>query len=146
MKKRFLSLVENVKQTGIVEALLLSSNPKEFRKIWKDFSEENMILFGMVNDWAYDVKSSNSYPIFKKAEKLENPMEIVVTIHMIDEVFLDEHEIFQDWYDLTEELERMGTNSGKALARHIRERDIIHMSAERIFSHLNALKALQTIE
>ena len=48
MKQRFLALVEEVKATGISQAIYNTSNAEELKAIWKNFLDENQELVAKI--------------------------------------------------------------------------------------------------
>lgn len=132
MKEKFLALIEEVKNTGIVEELYKTSNAKELTAVWQDFYAKNQQLIAKINDWASEYKNSGAKAIFKEGETIENPMEIAVCIKVIN-VDVSECEIFSDWKDLLHQIEKIQNDFAVAVANFIKHEIIYIITAKDIF-------------
>lgn len=130
MKERFLALVEEVKQAGIVEALQKTSTAEEMSAEWNKFLDENQDLCTRIRDWANEFKGL----IFEEDEELENPLEIVAVIHIIKDEYVSEVQIFEDWDKLVDAVRGINNDFAIAVADCIDVEYIHLITAEAIFS------------
>lgn len=134
MKEKFLVLVKEIKNTGIVEALYKTSNAEELKATLQEFCTENQKLIKNIKDWASDFKASGTGAIFEKNEAIDNPMEIAVCIKIINDIDVTECEIFGTWVDLMHEIESIGNDFAAAVAYLIDSMLIYEITAEDIFN------------
>lgn len=133
MKEKFLALVEEVKNTGIVEVLYKTSNAEELTAAWQKFSAENQELIAKIKEWATEYEDSGAEAIFEEGETIANPMEIVVCIKIIDDCDVSECEIFSEWTDLLCEIENIQNDFAEAFATLFKRFLICYITAEKIF-------------
>lgn len=94
----FLEFIEELKKSGIAQALYNSSTPEETVSLWAKYSSENEDFFARVKAWAerrdeyFD--TLETFPLFEKEEKLDNILEIGLMIFIVkDEWLLSEEDI-----------------------------------------------------
>ena len=131
MKKSFLALVKEVKDTGIANTLCHTTNPKELKDAWKKFEEENPVLFYKVKDWASKYDYS---PLFAEGEEFQDPVEIAVVIRIIDDYDISECEIFEECDDLTHAIEELPGVFAEGLGKILYHTLICEIIAESIFA------------
>lgn len=135
MKEKFLALVEEVKNTGIVEVLCKTANAEELTATWQKFLDENQELIAKVKEWATEYKNLDAEAIFEEGETIANPMEIVVCIKIIDDCyFVSECEIFHDCEDLNEAIAGIENDFVAAVKDFIEDDYICYITAEAIFN------------
>ena len=133
MKQKFLELVKQVKETGIAEALLKSSNAEELKKAWKEFEENNKELFEKIRNWSVDYNKGNKDSLFAQNDEIENPIEIAVIIYIIGDEDTSELEIFSDYEKLTDAIAKIDGIFAQGLAKLAEEICICYITAEDIF-------------
>lgn len=130
MKEKFLALVKEVKDTGIANILCNTTNPEELKAVWQKFVGENSELFQKVQDWASEY---DGVSLFEDGEEFEDPIEIVVIIHMINDSEISECDIFENYDDLTYAVEDIPEEFAERLASCISSEMICEITAEDIF-------------
>lgn len=134
MKTKFLALAEEVKQTGIAETLYKTSNVEELKEVWHRFLNDNHELITKIKGWADEFRKDRCEEIFACEEKLDNPMEIAITIYIIDDWDnISEFELFDDPYDLTEAIKNIGNPFTSTIANLMYEGFITDIMPEVIF-------------
>lgn len=134
MKEKFLALVEEVKVTGIAEALYKASNAEEFHAAWQKFLDDNKELCTKIENWGTEFKDSGSAWIFDTGEELENPMEIAACIIVINNEEISECEIFEEYEDLVTAIAKIGNNIAIAIAKVAEGDYFCNITAEQVFS------------
>lgn len=124
MRKEFLALVEKVKATGIADALCKAATVDERVTLWVKFDEENQDLFKEIVSWSVEFNKNACDPIFKKGEKVQNPLEIAVCISISGTA---EDDIFENWEDLQSEIRNLGNGYATDLADAMDEMDIAYI-------------------
>lgn len=138
MKKRFLELVNEVKETGVVEALYVTSNAEELKKAWRQFADENQELFEKIKQWANEFKETSHPPIFKIDDELENPMEICVVIFIFDDIgYVSEKQIFENFNCLVKEIKGIRNDFARTVEYFARISFICKLEAEEFFIGLD---------
>lgn len=139
MKEKFLSLVEEVKNTGIVEVLSMATTQEEFESAWRKFEEENIELFEKLNSWADEFRSSEEefLCLFEDREEIENPMDIVIVIYIIgDEYEISECHLFEDWVgQFQQKIAEIDNGFYKKIAELMLTEYICNIKAADIFSY-----------
>lgn len=138
MKEKFLELVEEVKNTGIVEKLtsLYDASDKEgFKAAWQAFLDDNQEIFRKIKDWASEFKDLGCEAIFDYEEYISNPMEIAVCIKIIDDFDVSECELFEHSSDLTDAIEKIDNDFANAVADRIYYRMVFNITVENIFRY-----------
>jgi len=97
-RDEFLAFVEELKKSGIAQALYNSSTPEETISIWEKYSSENQELFAKIKSWAEGRSEYfNTYepvPLFEEDEKMESILEVGLMILIVkDECILLEEDI-----------------------------------------------------
>lgn len=133
MKQKFLALVEEVKETQIVEALYEVSKAEQIYNLIQKFSSDKKDLCTRIKDWANEFKESDSEAIFKAGEKIENPMETVVVIYIINDSYVSEEEIFEDCEDIEEQTRDISNDFAKLVANVIGQHLICSIQPEDVF-------------
>lgn len=133
MKEKFLALVEEVKNTGIVEALYKTSNAEELTAAWQKFSAENQELIAKIKEWATEYEDSDTKAIFEDGEQIADPMEIAVCIKIIENSWVSEEEIFCNWEDLAKKIADIESDFAAAVAKLMYDNLICEITAEDIF-------------
>lgn len=133
MKQKFLALVEEVKGTGIVEALYKASNAEELTAAWQNFSAENQELLKKASEWGYEFKKAEVEYLFEDGESIEDPMEIVVTIRIAGNK-VSECDVFEAFENLVNALEDLETDFANAVAECVSVNYIYDITAEDLFS------------
>ena len=139
MRQKFLALVEEVKNTGIVQACEEASTAEELAEVWRNFSGENQDLCTRIREWATEFQEAGSRAILWEGENFENPLEIVEVISIIGDENVTECEIFSNWVRFCRAVEEVGTDYAVAVAYCIAENYICNITAEDIFSEKEAL-------
>lgn len=137
MKQKFLDIVKEVKDIGIVGKLsvLYDNSDKEgFKAAWQKFSDDNPDLFEKIKDWASEFKDSKCEEIFAAGESFENPMEITVCIFIIGNGDVSECEIFGEWEELIDADREQGDNFAQKVADFADNDMICNISIEDIFN------------
>ena len=133
MKERFLALVEKVKQSGVAEKAQAVSTAEELLAIWQEFSDGNQELYTKTKDWASEFKEEDSYYIFMKEERIQNPLEIVAVICIIKDRWVSEDEIFENPENLREAIEEIDTDLAYAIADYMCWGLLSDISIENLF-------------
>lgn len=133
MKSKFLGLVEEVKELGLVEALYKTSNKEELSSVWKNFWSINKVLSEKIHDWADDFKKYESEPIFDMGETIENPMEVAAILSITSDDEVTEDDIFEDCSDFENGLKDEDHDLAKTVADILHDCYIEEISAEDIF-------------
>ena len=134
MKERFLALVNEVKTAGIASALKATTNASEFEAVGQKFSEDYKELFEKIAAWAEEFRNSECGRIFDEEETIEDPMEIAVILHIInDEDCVSEVEIFEKYQMLVDAIRDIGDEFSAAVAELADEDYICYITAEKIF-------------
>lgn len=100
-RSEFLEFIEELKKSGIAQALYNSSTPEETVSLWAKYSSENEDFFARVKTWAerrdeyFD--TLEFFPMFDKDEELDCILEIGLMIFIVkDECLLSEEDIDPD--------------------------------------------------
>lgn len=134
MKKEFLELIEEVKQTRIVSELAKNYNAEGLKEIWRKFISENPDLLEKIKEWAQKYKESGSKEIFEEGESIRNPIEIAIIIFIIGEDYKGvESKIFARWEDLAEMACMFANDFAQSVSYNIRRFYICEITAENIF-------------
>ncbi len=134
MKKRFLELVNEVKETGVVEGLCNTSNAEELRKVWREFADENQELFARIKQWAKEFKENSHPAIYELGAAVENPMEISVVIFICDDIgYVSEKQIFENFSDLINAIKTIRNDFARTVEYFARISFICKLEAEEFF-------------
>lgn len=137
MKEEFLELVNEVKDTGIVEILedLYDASDKEgFKAAWQKFSDENQEIFTKIRHWANDLDICFLDAIFEENETIENPIENAICIFIIGNQSISEVTIFEDWIVLQDAIRDLKNGFATAIANFMEESLICEITIEDIFN------------
>ena len=141
MKEKFLTIVEEVKATGIAESFCKTSNAEELTLVWNKFIDENSDLIQKIKEWAEEFKKIDRGCFIEREDTVENPMEIAITIFIIDDVNnLSECTIFEDYEDLISAMRGIGGCFYEAVANLVEEDYICEITAEQIFKAIEELR------
>ena len=94
----FLVFIEELKKSGIAQALYNSSTPEETISIWEKYSSENQELFARIKSWAEGrseyFDTYEPVPLFEEDEEIECILEVGLMILIVkDECILLEEDI-----------------------------------------------------
>ena len=141
MKEKFLTIVEEVKATGIAESFCKTSNAEELTLVWNKFTDENSELIQKIKEWAEEFKKIDRGCFIEREDTVENPMEIAITIFIIDDkVNLSECAIFEDYDDLISAMREIGGYFYEAVANLVEADYICDITPKQIFSVIEELK------
>ena len=114
-RNEFLAFIEELKKSGIVQALYNSSTPEETISIWDKYSSENQEFFARIKSWAEGrveyFDCCEPFPLFKEDEEIEYLLEIGLIILIIkDEFIFLEEDINQGFNEKLIELLKKSSN------------------------------------
>lgn len=114
-RNEFLAFIEELKKSGIAQALYNSSTPEGTISIWEKYSSENQELFARVKSWAEDRSEYfNTYepiPLFEEGEEIECILEVGLMILIVkDEGILLEEDINEGFNEKLIELLKRSPN------------------------------------
>ena len=134
MKEKFLALVEEIKTTGIAEALCKASNVDEITTAWQKFKDENPELFRKINEWATEFVDGGCNPIFKCKEDVKMPMEIAVCIYIMGEN-ATECTIFDEGNDFVKALYATNEKNASAVGHFVYDNFLFYITPEDFFKY-----------
>ena len=137
MKEKFLALVEEVKKTHIVDEIYKTSNADELRLLKLRFADKHSEIFANVKNWAIEFDDFGEVPIFFAEEEIQNPMEIVIILQIIDDIWTSEEELFENEDKFSEALNKQNNRIATAIANLMRKNLICNITAEDIFSYID---------
>lgn len=123
--------------------MLKCSSVEEIESAWQKFEAENSELFNAINDWKdeYSEKKEETEAIYEISTEIENPIEIAIIIHILDDSDVSECEIFNDYEELIEKIREIGGDFAEALADLIEDEYICSISAEDIINKIEENKS-----
>ena len=108
--------------------------------VWNKFIDENSELIQKIKEWAEELKKTDR-GCFIEREDTVNPMEIAITIFIIDDVNnLSECTIFEDYEDLISAMREIGGYFYEAVANLVEADYICDITPKQIFSVIEELK------
>lgn len=135
MKTKLLELIEEIKSTGIVASLRDAADTTEFKAVAQKFSDENKDILDKIDIWAEEFRESECGAIFAEGEIIEDPIEIAIILHIInDEDSVSECEICGDYKDLAKAIRDIGDDFSIAVAACAENDYICNITAEKIFN------------
>lgn len=101
-RNEFLTFINELKESGIAQALYNSSTPEETISIWEEYSAKNQELLARIDSWAkgrYEYFNTfDSFPLFKDDEEIDCILEAGLMIFSVnDECILSEEDINNDF-------------------------------------------------
>ncbi len=137
LKEEFLSLITEIKKTGIVDRIYSAKDAKEIKRNLLNFLHENTELISKIKMWEskYIDDYEGTHKIFKASEKISDPMEIVICIRLMNTGGI-EISIFEDENDLSDELSKIDNRFAKRLAQLSYDNTVKNIQIKDIFKEV----------